>query len=154
MDLTRFMTEQTVFLADLSLAFKLMEGDVPEQDKAWVSVRQATQDDNIKRSDLLSKREVKYGRKDSSDNSVDSVSDVLDDNQPRRRMLEAFWTLTNVGNLDRGDKPWFKAMPAKTKMQQNEFEKAWGELHPTVAAAISAAVLEVNPDWNQARQGE
>lgn len=154
MDLTRFMTEKTMFLADVSPAFKMMEGDVQESDKVYVTIRQASQEDNIKRSDLLAKREVKYGRRDSSDSTVDSVSDVLEDNQPRRRMLEAYWTLSNVGNLDRGDKPWFKAMPAKTKMLQNEFEKAWGELHPVVAAAISAAVLEVNADWNLVRQGE
>lgn len=154
MDLTRLMTEKTMFLADVSPEFALLEGEVADHEKVYVTVRQASQDDNIKRSDLLSKREVKWNRRDSADQSVGSVSDVIEDNQPRRRMLEAFWTLANVGNLNRGEQPWFKAMPAKTKMQQGEFEKAWGDLHPVVAAAISAAVLKVNADWNLIRQGE
>ena len=151
MDLKKYAAEsEPIVLADLSLPFKIFEGqDVRDEERVYVTVRQATQENNIKRSGLLARREVKYNR-DQTD-TIDSVSEVSDDNVSYRRMLEAWWTLEGVYNLKNGETDWFK--PLK-KSAQSEFEKAWGALPPVVANAITLAVLKVNPTWDSARQGE
>lgn len=148
MDLKKFATEsEPVILADVSLPFKIFEGDdIREEERVYVIVRQATQEANIKRSGLLARHEVKYNR-----DSTDSISEVIDDNRAYRQMLEAYWTLEGVYNLKDGDKDWFKPIKKST---QTEFEKSWGALRPVVANAISLAVLKVNPTWDSARSGE
>jgi hypothetical protein len=153
MDLENLITESApIKLSDMFSLFKEMEGEVPEEERVWVTVRQVTQEDQMKRSALLSKRETKYARDSFDDGALSSVSDVVDDNIPRRHMLEAYYTLTGVGNLNNAGKPVF-SMTAKKRMPQGEFEKAWGSLRPEIAIAIHEAVLSVNPMWGE-RSGE
>lgn len=151
MDLKQYTIDSTpITLAEVSNAFKLFEGDIPEADRVTVSVRQATQQDHIKRAALLAKKETKWSQ--SVGSSDLQISEVIEDNQPYRRMLEAYWTVTAISHLDDGDKPWFKAFGKG--ISQAEFEARWGALPPVVAHAITAAVLKVNPDWDPAQLGE
>ncbi len=135
-----------IILADLSPAFKTLEGEVEPQDRAWVIVRQATQEDAQRRADLYAKRETRY-ESDQGTDRIAAISEVYQDNPLRRMMLEAYWTLQETGNLTTEDeKPYFHTLPAK-KMPQAEFEALWGGLDPVVARAIYLAVLQANPDW-------
>jgi hypothetical protein len=151
MDLDKLITESApIKLADVFLPFAEIEGkEVQDEERVYVTVRQVTQEDQMKRSSLLAKRETKYER--GLDNDM-SVSDVVEDNIPRRHMLECYWTLTGVMNLEKGGKSLFTMAPGKP-MPQPAFEKAWGSLHPVIAIAIHEAVLSVNPMWGE-RQGE
>ncbi len=138
-----------LILADLSPAFKAVEdatGEVQPNDRVWVIVRQATQEDNQRRADLYAKRETRY-EADGATDRIASISEVYQDNPLRRMMLEVYWTLQETGNLVTEDgKPYFQTTPAK-KMPQAEFEALWGQLDPALARAIYAAVLQVNVDW-------
>lgn len=153
MDLKSFPVESgKIFLADTSEAFRELEGeDTPVDERVWVVVRQASQADNIKRADLHTKREIKYTANELG--QVDSWARVYSDNALRRRMVEVYLTLKEVGNLMSGDKPVFDKMPAK-EIEAKRFEAIWGDLHPVVAEAIHEAVLQQNPDWRFDRQGE
>lgn len=151
MDLKQYTIDSTpITLAEVSAAFRLFEGDIPDAERVTVNVRQATQEDHIKRAGLLSRKETKWSQ--ASNSSELSVSEVVDDNTPYRRMLEAYWTVTSISNLSDGDKPWFKGYGKN--IPQAEFEMRWGKLPPVVAQAITAAVLKINPDWDSTQLGE
>ena len=152
MDIKKFPVESgKIFLADLDPVFRQLEGDVPVDDRVWVVVRQASQADNIKRADMYTRRERKYGA--DAVGNIDSISTVYHENVLRRQCFECYLTLKDVGNLMDGEKPVFPKMPAKD-IPQKEFEDIWGKLHPTIAMALHQAVLQVNPDWLFDRQGE
>jgi len=93
---------------------------------------------------LQSKREVRYT---GADESGLAVSEVIDDNWRERIQHEAYWTLQDVGNLERNGKPVFPKMPANI-MKWEEFTSIWGKLHPLVAQTIHRAVRQFNPDWD------
>lgn len=134
-----------IFLADVSEDFKRREGDVPAEERAWVTVRQATQADNIRIQDVRQKREVKYGYEPGSQ-GASSVSRVYYDNPARLRMQQAWLTIVEIGNFTLNGKPPFAKLPTR-EMMQKDFETAWGALPPFVADALSAAVFSVNVDW-------
>jgi hypothetical protein len=146
MDITKmFATEsERIFLAEVSPTFAGLEGELPPEERAWVIIRQATTEENTKRSAMFAKRETKYEA--GPDGRVGSISDVYYDNSLNRKMHEVFWTLKDVGNLTLGDKPVFSKVPPKIG-SVSEFEKEWGRLPLEVALAIHEAVLVQNPTW-------
>jgi len=145
MDVQKYLVESDkIFLADMLIEFKDLEGDIDPDERAWVIVRQASQADNIKRADLLRQREEKYGMNDAG--QANSYSHVYNDNVLRRRMEEVRLTLKDCGNLTIGDKSLFPKMPAKD-ISRGDFEAIWGALHPVIADAIHTAALTINKTW-------
>ena len=146
MDLSTVVVESNkIFLADVSDEFKRKEGDVAVDLRANVTIRQATQADNVKIQDFRQKREVKYGYEPGAQ-GASSVSRIYYDNPARLRMQQAYLTITEVGNLDIAGKPIFSKLPTK-EMSLKDFEEAWGKLPPFVADALFMAVVSVNADW-------
>ena len=140
MDVSKFhVISAMIYLRDISKDFAALEGEVERAQQAYVTVRQATEEDSIRRASLVSKRQVSF--------TGGQYSEAYDDNPRERMMRESHWTLAEVGNITTGDrKPLFKN-PAHD-MTLGEFRAAWGQLPRLGAEAIHKAVLTVNVDWD------
>jgi len=142
-----------IFLRNLNDDVRKLEGeDCQEADWAWVIVRQATEEDNMRRADLRKDSVVEWVTEEGSD-SV-GVKEYRQFNQRKAWALEVYMTLVDAGNLfadDAGVVPLFEfenAVPTrKLKHTLAEFEKLYGRLPSSVAGSILAAVHSVNLDW-------
>ena len=153
MDIKKYAVESDkIFLADESPEFAKLEGEVPEDERVWVKVRQATQADNIRLADINTQRERKYSG-DQLTGNVNSVSLVYNSNPLRRQATQVYLTVVEIGNLTDGDKPVFDVAPLK-KMPEATFLAKWGSLRTELANAIHKACLKVNPDWDDLLLGE
>jgi hypothetical protein len=150
MDLDALATvSDRIYLADIHPGFAKLEGEVANpQDRAWVIVTQATEEDHRRRADLTARREASYTL--DEEGRLRSAAEAVTENVYTRIMFEAWATLKDAGNLERKGKPVFAALPAKS-IKLSEFEKVWGGLLPVVAEAIHAAVRSMNPDWDWER---
>ena len=130
-----------IFLSDLSPDFSDLEGECPQEEKAYVRVRRATEGDNIQRHELLLERRTEY-RINGDVAIVESVSD-----NPRwEAMCNTYLTLEEIHGLLDGDKPVFEKQPVKTMLAM-EYEAIWRELPIVVANVLHRAVLRFNPEW-------
>ena len=140
-----------IVLADIYPPFKAIEdqqGETLPSDRAWVIVRQASEEDHRNRARLTARREAAYTLTD--DGKLASASEAVTENVFERILLETYMTLVDVGNLTRDGKPVFPEMPAK-KMKRAQFEAIWGSLPLPVTEAIHKAVRSMNPDWDWER---
>jgi hypothetical protein len=129
-----------LYLREMSEEFAKREGEVKDEERAYVIVRQATEQDNINRAELQAKRQMQWG--------AGAVSEIVEDNPRQRFMYEVYWTLNDVGNLEFDDgRPVFPTLPAN-KMKFSDFEKLWGGLESWLTAPIHKAVRKMNPDWD------
>ena len=142
---------EPIVLADISKKFAKLEGDIERDQRVSVVVHTVTSDESIKRAALNAKRETKYTGNVAG--GVEAISEVYDDNPEYRKMLECYWTVDTIANLNYGTDPVFKRMPLRD-IPQGEFIKVWGGLPPEVTQAIHAAVLQHNPVWDPTRLGE
>ncbi len=123
-----------------------MEGkDCPDKEKAWASVRQATEADMRRVGGLYSVRTVRY--------AGPIAEETTDVNAMDEWRLQVFLCLTGVGNIvGPDDKPLFKFKRGgnydELDMTLEEFEAAYGGLHPFVTRALRYAVWEANPIWD------
>ncbi len=141
-------TSDPIYLCDISDKIAAIEDaqNIERDQRVNVVVRQATEADNIARSQMFSRRETSYSGIGQPDKFA--VSEVRQQNYHELMMMEAYWTLQEVNHLlGDGDKPVFDKMPAK-QMTKEQFKTAWGGLPPVIAEAIHASVLKVNPDWS------
>ena len=99
-----------------------------------VVVKSVTAEDKKRRGALFAKRETKYFG--DGDERMTAIADVVEDNVEYRKMLECYWLLESVTNLDRDGKPVFPTLPVRD-MKQAEFEKIWNGLHPAVVGRAS-----------------
>jgi len=114
-----------------------------------VTIRQATQAQNEKRSRVFSEVQRIMGlqQDDSSYKLQQNWS-----NEELKRM-EAFLTLVDCNLLDENDDPLFKFKKSKSDGKQyldmttQSFAEAWGKLPPIIAQEIHDKVLEVNLTW-------
>ena len=140
-----------IILADIYPPFKALEdqgGEVEPSQRVWVIVRQASEEDHRNRAGLTARREAAYTLNDAG--QLASASEAVTENVLERVMLETYYTLVDVGNLDRDGQPVFPTLPAK-KMKRGEFEKIWGSLPLPLCEAIHKAVRSMNPDWDWER---
>ena len=139
-----------ILLADVSDAFRAMEdsnGVTPDENRAWVIVRQASTEDSIARAGLISRRETKYEADRITGKFQPWYSEVRDENTERRKMMEVYWTVDEIGNLsyDTGE-PIF-TMPLKGKPLA-AFEEAYGRLPIEITDALWRAVISHVTQWN------
>jgi hypothetical protein len=134
---------EPIFLAEISEEFKELEGEVTQDQKAWVRVRQATEGDSESRAALQSKRRIEY-------NPDSTMTEMVDENIRTRLKFEVWWTLDEVGNLtwEDGDPIFKKGMSFK------EFEDAWKRLDVRISLAIHKAVRITNPNWDWDRPAQ
>lgn len=139
------IVKEHVYLADDNPDFARMEGECPESERVWVSVRQATEQDHIDVAELRKRRAVRW--------IGDSPEEVTAVNTRVVWAMQAYLTLTGAGNITFGDgTPVFKFASAgkgynKFDGDFNAFKNAWGQLPPVVIAAILSVVWKNNPEW-------
>lgn len=136
------VTSPKLYLGDLLPAVKELEGeDCQEKDRAWVVVRQATEGDNRRISDLSAETRFVY-----REETAEQVTNV---NQAEVRAMQIYLTLVDAGNIvGDDDKPLFKFNNSRLAMSQSEFQKAYETLHPDATWAMLLAVREINPLWD------
>lgn len=141
-------------LADVSKAVRKREGSCPSEERAWISVRQATEQDSMMLEDSVPDTQLEY---------VDAVGD---DGRVRRKMIErrddrfrnrvamqVYMTITGAGNITGGDgKPLFRFRDAgdyhKFDGNFEEFLGAYGQLPSIVTEAMRDIVFDHNPQWD------
>jgi hypothetical protein len=115
-----------------------------------VTVRQATQAQNEKRSHIYSEVTNIINR---------DPEDLIPELQLRQhwsleelKRVETFLTLTSCNVLDPDGNPLFRFKMENDKqkidMNNQEFAHAWGRLPGDIAQEIHEKVLEVNPLWD------
>jgi hypothetical protein len=132
-----------IYLGDLSAEVKQMEGDCAQEDRAWVIIQQGNEGDNRRISEMNAETRTIW-----HEEGTEQVQRV---NRAAVRALQVFLTLADAGNIfaDAGGKiPLFKFAGGKVAQQRQEFEKAYGSLHPAVSRSIILAVYRVNPMWD------
>ena len=123
-----------------------LEGDCPKDELAWVVVRQATEQDNMRRAGRVAKRTVQW--------AGDEVSETRDDNLREQWAYQVWLCLCDTGNIsDRDGKPVFQFKDAgkgytQLDMGFKNFLDAYGSLPSAVTSAMRRAVLNINPDWD------
>lgn len=137
------VTSPKVFLGDLSPAVAVLEGDCPEKDRAWVIIRQATEGDVRVIQD--------YGAETRTVFSDDRTEQIQHVNQADVRAKQVHLTLSDAGNIvNAQDEPLFRFDSGRLAMDFNEFQTAYGTLHPDVTRAMLLAVRDMNPIWDWA----
>jgi hypothetical protein len=132
-----------IYLGDLTSSVKEMEGDCDQADRAWVIIRQSTEGDNRRISEMSAETRTVW-----SDTATEQIRRI---NQAEVRALQVYLTLSDMGNVfadDAGKKPLFRFENGKLKMPKSEFQKAYDGLHPEVTRAIILAVYQTNPMWD------
>jgi hypothetical protein len=143
MDLTSLKAvSDKIYLCDMSLDFALLEGEAQLDDRAWVTVRIANEADNIRRAELLGRRDVKY----LQPGSEVTMAETIFDNPRTRAKMEVYWTLEDFGNLTLNGIDLFPLKPIRS-IPLTDFERIWHVLPMDVATAIYGAVLNVNRAW-------
>jgi len=113
-----------------------------------ITVRQATQAQNEKRSRVFS--EVQRVMKARTEDDSFTLQSNWSNEELKR--TEAFLTLVDCNLLDENDKSLFKFKKDKSgkqylDMSNYEFAEAWGKLPPVIANEIHEKVVEVNLTW-------
>lgn len=110
-----------------------------------VTVKQASQGEHKKRSDIYANLLTRFKRDD------DTVEVVQRFSPPELQALEVRLTLTDCNIMGEDDKPLFKfAKDSKGRSYIEDvaaFQRAWDLLPVDVCIEIHDKVLEVNPTW-------
>ena len=127
-----------------------------ESPEVEVTVRQASEDENIQRADLFAKSERIFG-----DDEVGEVRVKQEYNRRKLHRKEAYLTLASISNLtDENGDELFKVKETKNGtsiskgMKEAEFNEAWGLLPATITEEIVGFVHAVNVTWDPDHKGE
>lgn len=137
--------EQTFTLdkTDERYPIEATNDEVPE--RTTVVIRQATQAQHERRSDLFSKLTSRV-----SDNP-DIVEVVTRFSFPELQRIECFLAMRGCNILDEDGQALFKFKNGS--IGEYEFNRAWGKLPPSVCDEIHEKVLEMNPTWGKMGEG-
>lgn len=138
----------------LSETFSL-ESDPEKQ--ATVTVRQAREEEHIRRQDLFSRITRVYENENES--AYNRVRIEMDQNSLRLRRMECYLVLEDVsGVLNESEKELFQSTGGvqgklvRNAMSQGEFERAWGMLDEETATEIHGYVMKMNPMWDDQKK--
>lgn len=145
-----------ILLQDLSEDFKDLEGfDCPDDEKAYVSVRQATEADAMEIAELRSERTVQWVPDKSGQVNPQENTDI---NERLIWCNQAYRALTGAGHIDYpvydddGEivdwEPVFKFKNRKFDGELPDFKEAWGKLDDLGVYVVLKAIYAVNPQWD------
>jgi YD repeat-containing protein len=147
------VVKSRIVLAEVHETFANKEGECPDDERAWVSVKQAAEMDNI---DVEEQRKNVRFSYDEEGRPVEQYST----NVRKLWAMQAYRTLTDSGNISGFDgKPLFEFEDTafghgKVKGGYQDFLDRWGQLPSYVTGAIMSAIYELNPDWKWWESGE
>jgi hypothetical protein len=117
-----------------------------ETSGTFVTIKQASQGEHKKRSDIYANLLTRFSKKDD-----DTVEVVQRFSPPELQALEVRITMTDCNIMGEDDKPLFKfAKDGKGRSYVEDvvaFQHAWDSLPIDVCTEIHDKVLEVNPTW-------
>jgi hypothetical protein len=112
-----------------------------------VTVKQATQGEHKKRSDIYANILTRFQR------NSDTVEVAQRFSPPEMQALEVRLTMTDCNIIGEDDKPLFKfAKDSKGRSYLEDvsaFQLAWDSLPTEICQEIHDKVLILNPSWNQ-----
>ena len=137
------LSEQ-IYLGELSPEVKDIEGECDPKDRAWVKVRQATEQDAMQIAKLT--QSPMLWTDDGVEQKASATSHDI-------RAMEVYFTLTDAGNFeDVSGKELFQFVNgqaySKVAGGLQEFIGRYGQLPEQVTVALSRAVYSVNPMWD------
>ena len=129
--------------------------------EARITVRQATEGDNIARASLF----AKTNRIINDETIGTNITLQTEFNQRELRRKEAYLTLGSVVGIYSEDvegerEEWFQnaqtadGPSVKAAMSENMFVRQWNRLPPEIATEISLRVRDANPTWKPDYEGE
>lgn len=141
-----------VFLRDVDDNFKKLEGECTEEERAWVTVRQATEEDAVRCLRTIPDRQIEL--------TLDGRQlELVSDDVSELKVMEIYSTLVDTGGIydhpktkkslfrfEKGDDYQEIAMP------YDEFKSALRGLHTTIVNAMLVAVWDHNPQWDMRRR--
>ena len=110
-------------------------------ERTTVTVRQATQAQHERRSDLFSKLTTRVS------NDPNIVEIVTRFSYPELQRIECFLAVVDCNIEDEDSSPLFRFKNGK--ISEFDFNKGWGKLPPLVAEEIHQKVLTLNPTWGK-----
>ena len=144
-----------VFLGDASPAVGKLEKNSGPDEKAWIRVRQATEQDAMILEGSLPETRIEYV------DEIDPVTrtpvrraiETRDDRVRNRFAMQVYLCLVDAGNITGDDdKPLFEfddgVNYAKVKGGFQSFLEAFGQLPSIVALAMRDVVYDHNPHWD------
>ncbi|MHC4542919.1 MAG: hypothetical protein ACYSYL_00130 [Planctomycetota bacterium] len=145
-----------LYLRDQSDEVARLEGKTSKEKRAWVSVRQATEQEVMALEDQLP--DTKYEHleyEDETGQQMRKTVEIREDSMRGRFAYQVYCTLVDAGNIF-SDKentiPLFKFRDAGDYQKFDgtfaEFLVPWGKLHPLVSMAIRDCVYDCNPQWD------
>ena len=137
------LSEQ-IYLGELSPEVKDIEGECDPKDRAWVKVRQATEQDAMQIA-KLTQSPFLYTDDGVEQKATATSRDI--------RAMEMYFTLVDAGNFeDANGKELFQFINGESYQKVagglQEFIGRYGQLPEQVTAALSRAVYSVNPMWD------
>jgi hypothetical protein len=138
--------EETFFLDKTDEAYPLEVTNEGEPQRTTVLIRQATQAQHERRSDLFSKLTSRVG------NDPDVVEIVTRFSFPELQRIECFLAVKDCNIEDEDGKPLFKFKNGV--ISEADFNRGWGKLPPLVCDEIHQKVLELNPTWGKMGEGQ
>ncbi len=135
-----------IYLQDLVPQIELLEGECPNEEKAYVIVRQATEADSMAIDQMSSERRVVW--------SENEVQEIRDSRMREVWAMQVFRCMCDAGNIFGPDgEPLCKFSSGKMHARYVEgtfrdFLKSFGAQSPLVTRALRYAAWEMNPDWD------
>jgi len=147
------VVSEPIYLSDKSSAVAKLEGKSPKAEKAWVRVRQATEQDSMMLEESLP--DTRYEYFDETGPNGRPIRKTIETRNERVRdrfAMQVWLCLCDAGNINTPSGPLFKFKDAgdyqKYDGNFDSFLKVWGQLPPSVAVAIRDVVYDYNPHWD------
>jgi hypothetical protein len=133
--------EELHFLDKTDTAYPAEATNEDDPQRTTVLVRQATQAQHERRSDLFSKLTSRVG------NDPNIVEIVTRFSFPELQRIECFLAMKDCNIEDEDGAPLFKFKNGR--ITETDFNHGWGKLPPLVADEIHEKVLLLNPTWGK-----
>lgn len=144
-----------VYLGDASPAVRKLEKNSGPDEKAWIRVRQATEQDAMILESSLPETRIEYVDEidPTTRTPVRRAIETRDDRVRNRFAMQVWLCLVDTGNINNAEgKPLFEFEDgpnyAKLTGGFQQFLEAFGQLPSIVALAMRDVVYDHNPHWD------
>lgn len=147
------VVSEPVYLSDISPVVAKLEKKCPKAERAWVQVRQATEQDSMMLESSIPDTRYEYlDEVGPNGRPIRKTIETRDERVRDRFAMQVWLCLCGAGNIDTPTGPLFKFRDAgdyhKFDGDFNGFLKVWGLLQSSVAMAIRDVVYNHNPHWD------
>lgn len=144
-----------LYLSTVSASVAKLEGKCAKDQRAWVSVRQATEQEVMSLEARIPDTRYEHMEYKEGGVQVRKTVETREEAMRERFAYQVYCTLVDAGNIfsdAQNTRPLFTFRDAGDYQKFNgtfeDFLKAWGKLHPLVSMAIRDCVYDHNPQWD------